>query len=180
METPQSSEKFGVIQSAIAKEEEGDRAYDPEKDGKEAPLRPFMLTHAVCIALAMVLVVVVEMACIASTFSWKYVDPQTLTTLSELLTEVRLDENYIRFALLATIPVFGAFSLFFMVVIMGSIFQLFGPLAAASTNSVFYSAKAPKPGRYAEYELPHVTIQMPVYKEYVSRIPMRRMSRITC
>lgn len=68
METPQSSEKFEVIQTAIAKEEEGDRAYDPEKDGKEAPVRPFMLTHAVCIACAMVLVVVVEMACIASKF----------------------------------------------------------------------------------------------------------------
>ena len=66
MQTPQSTEKFDVIQSAIAIEEEGDRAYDPEKDGKEAPQRQFMLTHAICISLAMVLVVVVEMACIAS------------------------------------------------------------------------------------------------------------------
>ena len=69
IDTPQSNEKFEVIQSAIAKEEEGDRGYDPERDGKEAPVRPFMLTHAVTIALAMVLVVVVEMACIASMFS---------------------------------------------------------------------------------------------------------------
>ena len=59
-----------------------------------------------------------------------------------------------------------------MVVIMGSLFQLFGPLAAASTNSVFYSAKAPKPGRYADYELPHVTIQMPVYKEGLKGVIM--------
>lgn len=66
MQTPQSSEKFEIIQSAIAVEEEGDRAYDPEKDGKEAPKRPFMLTHAICISFAIVLVVVVEMACIAS------------------------------------------------------------------------------------------------------------------
>lgn len=62
----QSNEKLDAIQVAIAKEEEGDRAYDPEKDGKEAPTRKFMLTHAVCISFAMVLVVMVEMACVAS------------------------------------------------------------------------------------------------------------------
>jgi hypothetical protein len=119
MQTPQSSEKFEVIQSAIAIEEEGDRAYDPEKDGKEAPQRQFMLTHAVCISLAMVLVVVVEMACIASKSLITSIGGRWLTYV-ELLTEVRLDGNYIRFALLATIPVFASFSLFFMVVIMGS------------------------------------------------------------
>ena len=64
--TPESNQKLDAIQIAIAKEEEGDQAYDPEKDGKEAPTRKFMLTHAVCIAIAMVLVVVVEMACVAS------------------------------------------------------------------------------------------------------------------
>ena len=66
MQTPQSTEKFEIIQSAIAVEDEGDRAYDPEKDGKEAPPRPFMLTHAITISFAIVLVVVVELACIAS------------------------------------------------------------------------------------------------------------------
>lgn len=65
---PGSGKKLEVIQSAIAREEEGDKAYDPERDGKEAPRRPFMLTHAVCISLAMVLVVVVELACVASKF----------------------------------------------------------------------------------------------------------------
>lgn len=49
-----SSEKAQVIKSAIAREEEGDKAYDPERDGIEAPHRPFYLTHAVCIACAMV------------------------------------------------------------------------------------------------------------------------------
>ena len=61
-----STEKFDVIKTAIAREEEGDKAYDPERDGTEAPKRPFKLTHAVCISLAMVLVVVVECACVAS------------------------------------------------------------------------------------------------------------------
>lgn len=152
---PDFHEKYDVIKTAIAREEEGDKAYDPEKDGKEAPQRPFLLVHAACISLAMVLVVIVEMACIA-----------------KLLTEVRLDPSYTRFALLATVPIFSCFSLFFMIVITGSIFQLFGPLSAVQENSIYYSAKAPKPGRYQDYELPHVTIQMPVYKEGLKGVIM--------
>jgi len=52
-----------------------------------------------------------------------------------------------------------------MIVITGSLFQLFGPLSGVEGNSMYYSAKAPKKGRYPDLELPHVTIQMPVYKE---------------
>ncbi|KAK3112111.1 hypothetical protein LTR53_011951 [Teratosphaeriaceae sp. CCFEE 6253] len=152
---PEWNEKYDVIKSAIAREEEGDKAYDPEKDGTEVPTRPFLLVHAACIGLAMVLVVVVEMACVA-----------------KLLTEVRLDGNMMRFALLATVPMFACFSLFFMIVITGSLFQLFGPLSAVQENSMYYSAKAPKPGRYKDYELPHVTIQMPVYKEGLKGVVM--------
>lgn len=59
-----------------------------------------------------------------------------------------------------------------MIVITGSLFQLFGPLSSVQNNSMFYSAKAPKPGRYREYELPHVTIQMPVYKEGLKGVIM--------
>ncbi|OQO07976.1 hypothetical protein B0A48_06769 [Cryoendolithus antarcticus] len=146
---------FDVIQTAIAREEEGDKAFDLERDGAEAPPRPFLLWHAGCIALAMVLVVLVEFACVA-----------------KLLTEVRLDGSYIRFGLLLTVPMFAAFALFFMIVITGSLFQLFGPLAAVQENSCFYSAKAPKVGRYTDYELPHVTIQMPVYKEGLKGVIM--------
>ncbi|EMC92654.1 hypothetical protein BAUCODRAFT_151069 [Baudoinia panamericana UAMH 10762] len=153
--TPEWNEKYDVIRTAIAREEMGDKAYDPERDGKEAPKRPLVLVHALCIGLAMVLVVVVEMACIA-----------------KLLTEARLDGSYMRFALLVTVPIFACFSLFFMIVITGSLFQLFGPLSAVQENSMFYSAKAPKPDRYKDYELPHVTIQMPVYKEGLKGVIM--------
>ena len=73
-----------------------------------------------------------------------------------------------------------------MIVITGSLFQLFGPLSSIQGNSVYYSGvlffaisrvallgvvfnkpigKAPKPQRHPNIELPHVTIQMPVYKE---------------
>ncbi|KAK0664079.1 hypothetical protein DIS24_g683 [Lasiodiplodia hormozganensis] len=141
-------EKRRVIDTALEREDQGDKFFDPERDGLEVPKRPFLLTHAVIVGLAMILVVVVEMACVA-----------------KLLSEVRYDGNYMRFALLATVPLFASFSLFFMIVITGSIFQLFGPLSGVQGNSMFYSAKAPKLGRHADYDLPHVTIQMPVYKE---------------
>ncbi|KAF1992476.1 hypothetical protein K402DRAFT_416135 [Aulographum hederae CBS 113979] len=142
------SEKMQAVHSAIEIEKQGDKIFDPEKDGEAPPPRPFLLTHACVVGLAMVLVVVVEMACIA-----------------KLLQEVRLDGKMIRWALVATIPVFASFSLFFMIVITGSLFQLFGPLSGCSNNSLYYSGKAPKIGRYPDLELPHVTIQMPVYKE---------------
>ena len=65
-QTPERKEKYDVIQTAIAREEEGDAAYDPERDGREAPKRPFLLTHAVMCGLAVILVIVVEFACISS------------------------------------------------------------------------------------------------------------------
>lgn len=59
------NEKIGVVQTAIEREEQGDKIFDPEKEGHEPPKRPFLITHALIIGLAMVLVVVVEMACLA-------------------------------------------------------------------------------------------------------------------
>jgi hypothetical protein len=141
------SEKISAIDRAIEVEELGDRVYDPEKEA-DLPERPFLLIHAITIGIAMILVILVEMACVA-----------------KLITEYRLDGKMLRFALVATIPLFASFSLFFMVVISGSLFQLFGPLSSLQGNSIYYSGKAPKPGRHRNVELPHVTIQMPVYKE---------------
>ncbi|ORY19790.1 glycosyl transferase family group 2-domain-containing protein [Clohesyomyces aquaticus] len=141
------SEKIGAIDRAIEVEEMGDKAYDPEKEA-ELPERKFLLVHAVTIGIAMILVIVVEMACLA-----------------KLITEYRLDNSMLRFALVATIPLFASFSLFYFIVIGGSLGQLFGPLSALQENSVYYSGRAPKLGRHRDYELPHVTIQMPVYKE---------------
>ncbi|KAF2738394.1 hypothetical protein EJ04DRAFT_486221 [Polyplosphaeria fusca] len=141
------SEKIGAIDRAIEVEEMGDKAYDPEKDA-ELPERRFLLVHAITIGIAVILVIVVEMACLA-----------------KLITEYRLDGQMLRFALVATIPLFASFSLFFFIVIGGSLGQIFGPLSALQGNSVYYSGKAPKPARHRNYDLPHVTIQMPVYKE---------------
>jgi hypothetical protein len=70
----------------LEKEERGNRHYDPEKQKDEDFQRPFLLTHAITIGLAMILVVVVEMACVA-----------------KLLTEVRLDGQMIRLALVSIV-----------------------------------------------------------------------------
>ena len=86
------------------------------------------------------------------------------------MTEWRLDGDSLRFALLATLPVFVVFSLFFSLVITGSLCQLLGPASAMWKNSIYYSAIAPDFSRHQNYELPHVAIQMPVYKERLESV----------
>ncbi|CZR53718.1 uncharacterized protein PAC_03598 [Phialocephala subalpina] len=152
---PELSEKMGIIAAAIEREENKDTHFDVEKEGAEAPERPFLLLHAAVVGVAMTLVVFVEMLCIA-----------------KLIEEYRWDKGMLRFALVAVVPIFAVFSLFFMVVIAGSLFQLFGPLTYVRGNSRFYSAKPPKRGRYPNLELPHITIQMPVYKEGLKGVIM--------
>jgi hypothetical protein len=41
----------------------------------------------------------------------------------------------------------------------------FGPVAQYHENSMYYSAVKPKPNPEIDNNLPHITIQMPVYKE---------------
>jgi hypothetical protein len=52
---------------------------------------------------------------------------------------------------------------FFAQVLVGCVSQIFGPVKQLKTNSRFYSAMLP--ARISGSKLPHVTIQMPVYKE---------------
>ncbi|WRT65029.1 uncharacterized protein IL334_001971 [Kwoniella shivajii] len=82
--------------------------------------------------------------------------------IRNLIKEVLLDGSYIRFALIATSPFGYLLAIFFSICVMGNLWQMFGPVAQCHQNSSFYSGKAPArmTGR-----LPHITIQMPVYKE---------------
>ena len=68
------NEKIDAIDRAIEVEEQGDKAFDPEEEA-ELPKRPFLLIHAMLVGLAMVLVVVVEMACLAKV-SIEYQSPK--------------------------------------------------------------------------------------------------------
>ncbi|KAL1719962.1 glycosyl transferase family group 2-domain-containing protein [Schizophyllum commune] len=85
--------------------------------------------------------------------------------LSVLLQEFRLDNDYTRFALMATTPFLFCVSIFFSLQVIAVISYLIGPVAQFHENSRYYSANAPRPNSELDHSLPHITIQMPVYKE---------------
>ncbi|EJD00578.1 uncharacterized protein FOMMEDRAFT_91587 [Fomitiporia mediterranea MF3/22] len=82
-----------------------------------------------------------------------------------LVQEWMLDGNKTRFALLGTAPFLFCVSLSFSLQVVTNISYLVGPVAQYHENSKYYSAVAPKPNKQVDNNLPHITIQMPVYKE---------------
>jgi hypothetical protein len=54
---------------------------------------------------------------------------------------------------------------FFCLQLVGNISLIFGPVAQYHENSQYYSAIAPPPDPDVDRNLPHITIQCPVYKE---------------
>ncbi|PWN27268.1 hypothetical protein BDZ90DRAFT_220834 [Jaminaea rosea] len=85
-----------------------------------------------------------------------------------LLLESGQDHQWMRLALAAIVPAILAISLFFTENIIGGLFQIFGPIKQMSANTRYYSGKAPK--RIKSGPLPHITIQMPVYKESLEEV----------
>ncbi|THH07348.1 hypothetical protein EW146_g9343, partial [Bondarzewia mesenterica] len=85
--------------------------------------------------------------------------------LEMLVTEWRLDHDYRRFALMVTTPFLFCVSLFFALQIITNISYVLGPVAQYHENSKYYSAVKPAPNKRVDARLPHVTIEMPVYKE---------------
>lgn len=58
------------------------------------------------------------------------------------------------------------FTLFFVIVVIGTLFQIFGPITDVKQgNSHYYSSRAPDIRKHPDMQWPHITIQMPVYKE---------------
>jgi cellulose synthase/poly-beta-1,6-N-acetylglucosamine synthase-like glycosyltransferase len=87
-----------------------------------------------------------------------------------LLKSWILDGSYIRFALAAAIPPLWCISLFFSLQIIQNITMMIGPIAHYHTNSKYYSAIRPLPNPAVDRALPHITIQMPVYKESLEAV----------
>ncbi|KAK7421131.1 hypothetical protein QQZ08_010060 [Neonectria magnoliae] len=114
----------------------------------QMPSRPTFRMHSVKMALTTMLVIITQ-----------------AISVSKVLNEYLWDGGMLRFALLATIPALAVFSIFFFSSIITGIFQLLLPVSMCLKNSKFHSAVKPNPKRHQDYELPHVTIQMPVYKE---------------
>ncbi|KAG6055742.1 hypothetical protein E4U17_002754 [Claviceps sp. LM77 group G4] len=119
---------------------------DEESGEVKAEKRPIHLQNTVLVSLTLILVTVSLGA------AWR-----------ELATEVSVDGEFIRLALVALFPVQIFFTLFFAQVIVGCLAQIFGPIRQLTINSKFYSARPPP--RLQTSVLPHVTIQCPVYKE---------------
>ncbi|KAI4145989.1 MAG: hypothetical protein LQ341_002212 [Variospora aurantia] len=124
----------------------------PDADGNyaeegyvEKP-RPIVLTQAIMTALTLILCI------LAMGSGWR-----------KMAIETAVDDTYIRWALLVFTPVQIWLALFFMQSVVGVVFQLIGPTSQMVANSKFYSGLPPR--RLAKGNLPHVTIQCPVYKE---------------
>lgn len=85
--------------------------------------------------------------------------------VSVLLQEYALDGTTARFALLVTMPVIFCVSLFFCLQLVGNLSLIIGPVNQYHENSMYYSAIKPEPNPEIDNNLPHITIQLPVYKE---------------
>ncbi|KAH0828624.1 glycosyl transferase family group 2-domain-containing protein [Lanmaoa asiatica] len=101
-----------------------------------------------------------------------------------LVQEYMLDQDYTHLLLFVLVPVLFAISLvsplgsyvarvstntfalqFFTLQLVQNLAMSVGPIAHYFENSRYYSAIPPKPNKEVDTALPHITIQMPVYKE---------------
>ncbi|CAL1710811.1 unnamed protein product [Somion occarium] len=85
--------------------------------------------------------------------------------INTILVEWQLDQNFTRFALFAVLPL-----LFCVALIIQNVSMVIGPIAHYHENSKYYSAVKPRPNKVVDNNLPHVTIQMPVYKESLDNV----------
>ena len=54
---------------------------------------------------------------------------------------------------------------FFCLQLIQNVTMTVGPIVQYHQNSKYYSARPPRPNKQVDNDLPHITIQMPVYKE---------------
>ncbi|KAF8865138.1 hypothetical protein BDZ45DRAFT_684657 [Acephala macrosclerotiorum] len=122
------------------------------EDALNAEKRPTFLLNPIMVGLTLTLLTA------ALGFGWR-----------NLAQEIAIDGKFTRLALLVVTPCQVFVSLFFMQVIIGNIAQIIGPISQLNTNSKFYSGKPPKRLSRDGF-LPHVTIQMPVYREGLNAV----------
>ncbi|KAF1962441.1 hypothetical protein CC80DRAFT_487902 [Byssothecium circinans] len=84
----------------------------------------------------------------------------------QVALQIKIDGNWIRLAFCACVFPQLWLALFFFQVVVGNITQIMGPTGQMKKNTKYYSGKAPlRISRATRKYLPHVTIQMPVFKE---------------
>jgi hypothetical protein len=123
------------------------------ENGISADKRPTLLINPIMVGMTITLLIT------ALGFGWR-----------NLAQEVSIDNDYIRLAILAVTPCQVFVSLFFMQTIIINLGQILGPINQLNLNSKFYSGKAPPRLDRNLKALPHVTIQMPIYKEGLGRV----------
>ncbi|KAI0028398.1 glycosyl transferase family group 2-domain-containing protein [Vararia minispora EC-137] len=88
-----------------------------------------------------------------------------MSGISTLISEYRMDHDWRRFLLLITAPCLFCVSIFFSQQVVGSISYMMGPVAQYHENSKYYSAIKPLSNKAVDSRLPHITVELPVYKE---------------
>ncbi|TKY89370.1 hypothetical protein EX895_001901 [Sporisorium graminicola] len=89
--------------------------------------------------------------------------------ISKLLSYSLLDGNWMRMTIAAATLGMFPVVMFFCDNILSVVFQILAPIRQVHQNSRYYSGKAPQRMAGA---LPHITIQMPVYKESLQGVLM--------
>ena len=79
--------------------------------------------------------------------------------------ETYVDSYWLRLCFFLALPAQIWLALFFFQALVGNVAQMFGPVNQVHQNTKFYSGIRPKRLRRDAGPLPHVTIQLPVYKE---------------
>jgi hypothetical protein len=131
--------------------EEVDGDLEKAEGPKESLARPLIFTSSVFVGLAMVLIIVLVFG----------------LGNRAIIMETMTDRFYPRIALVLTEPLWVALGLFFVVVVMGNIFEVFGPITGVKSNSRFHSAIKPNlsQARAMGFTPSTITIQMPIYTE---------------
>lgn len=90
------------------------------------------------------------------------------TEIHEVLLQIHAEKNYLSAAILLYFPLLFFFSSFFAYLVASLIFQFIGPISQLTSNSKYYSGVAPILKQ--REDLPHITIQCPVYKEDLEQV----------
>ncbi|WVQ83999.1 hypothetical protein IAT38_006144 [Cryptococcus sp. DSM 104549] len=89
--------------------------------------------------------------------------------LRTLIKEYVLDGKATRFVLVIFIPALFCIAAYACMCVVGSVFQIIGPIRQVTQKSRYFSGVPPK---RTMGELSHVTVQLPVYKESLEEVIM--------
>jgi len=92
-----------------------------------------------------------------------------LIKCGQVIAKSKYDGMYTRTGYLAVVPIIAGFAFCVALLIIFSVFQIFAPIRDNLSNSRYYSAVALNPAKFRDVELPHITMQIPVFMEGLTR-----------